>query len=187
MFDKFFDYVTKNRRFSIEDVTGYCIIDVSQWVIVENVLKDVLFAPMGNTIRLINNNGTLDIFKGELINCSIMKESQLGLELSGEKKITKSLSTISNELLDSKEIKGELKKILETPRPICSGPNEQKLIVYNPTLTDTVVDLLTNYSICIKRLLQFLRSRCDMDEGEYNELYHLRDHPYITSAKGLGG
>ena len=109
-----------------------------------------------------------------IINCSLLPQSQIGQFLK------KDCTNISNALYKQKidKIKKEHLEILQRSYKICDGPNRNLLTVKNPILTKGIIEKFRENEvldfICIKRLLQFLRSKTEMDdEGDYNELMHL--------------
>ena len=72
----------------------------------------------------------------------------------------------------------DILKVLKGKSPVCetSKESEERLIVRNPYLSvhqASEINKISGDKICFSMLIQFLRRHVPMDEGPYNELYHL--------------
>ena len=126
------------------------------------------------------------------LNCSFLQSSdlclQIGEKLLGEtfnEKLSFFLHTEHHMNVDSLESKLNLKKetakkifsCLQESHKLCAKEDTTTLVVKNPYLTKAMAEELNvdHHYVCIEKLLQFLRMRLPMDEGPYNELYHLNN------------
>ena len=72
----------------------------------------------------------------------------------------------------------DILKVLKGKSPVCetSKESEERLIVRNLYLSvhqASEINKISGDKICFSMLIQFLRRHVPMDEGPYNELYHL--------------
>ena len=175
----------KPVSFTIKEVLQECIIESEDAdedtrmtdMQVENELKDILLKKN----KFLDASSSICLSNYHKLNCSILKNSELGEKIIATTK-KKHLSNASKLLLTSSDKKEkitnyDLCKALEEDYVVCKEDLDQ-FITKNPYLTISAVEQLkATKRVCIDRLLQFLRSRLSLDEGDYNELYHLSNCP----------
>ena len=126
-------------------------------------------------IEYVSSSGNNNFYQGVQLNCSILKNTPF-------KKFSKQCTNLDSILLEKDRIDKstlgnnknaeDLLKELQKPAVVCNAVNDNELQLSSPYLTKTHARKLKGF-ICLERLIQFLRMKCPLVEGEYNELYHL--------------
>ena len=195
--------------FSVEECYNHCCInkveDTIQRTKHVEILKKVLTEPT-KLVSDANNNCHNNYYKGHLLNLSSLKsEKTIGGKVLTKHKIRKdnfslllrecdafdevSITQFVSLNFPNKEMPIDIKgmiKLLKDERTLCKQHSKEKdkLEVCHPYLTNDHQKLLKDF-ICIPRLIQFLRMQCPLDEGEYNELYHLNNCDNLCNTKCL--
>ena len=178
----------KTITFTIEECLGWCSrkqfdqISAKEKEDFEKIICSSVNYVVGTENKMLQ-------FK---LNCSFLPSSdicmQIGEKLLGEtvnEKLSYLLHTEHSLNVDLLEKRLNLKKepakkilsCLQKSHKICVKDETATLVVKNPYLTEAITDKLKveHDYVCIEKLLQFLRMRLPMDEGPYNELYHLNN------------
>ena len=193
----------KEAPFSIEEIYSYCKKtrgDLSKPPVSEEDVKEILKTILCKEFCLQDGSGYTQLFKRVKLNSSILPNTVLGTKITKQLKSDISLENFSKLLASADNITDDmirekifdkqkdekqtaslkrLKNLLSEKVSVCRQ-EEGKFIVENPYITNTAVkDLMekTGNTICLNMLIQFLRSQTSLEEGDYNELYHLSNCP----------
>ena len=193
----------KEAPFTIEEVYRYCkktTDTLSRPPVSEEDVKAILKTILCKKFSLQDDSGHTQLFKGVKLNSSLLPNTVLGTKIMKQFKSDITLENLSKLLASEDNITDDmlrenvfhkqtdekqtaslkwLKNLLSEKMCVCRQ-EKGKLIVENPYITRMAVkDLMekTGNTICTNMLIQFLRSQKSLEEGDYNELYHLSNCP----------
>ena len=194
--------------FEIDECYDFCAINKHTSNRIEEIgkLKETLCKPDRYVLLPVNKN---NFYRQDKLNCSILKRTTLKQCQCTKTKCKRCLSfddILLNENYLDKNTLGKDKKNsynakvledvlreLQKDVNICTRLDTKHLSVLSPYLTQRQADALKGF-ICITRLVQFLRMHWHLDEGDYNELYHLSNckchsdgWTYIVGDRVLAG
>ena len=172
---------SKKESFTIENLRSHCKVEDSKYKNdeIDRELEKIICEKI-QYVDIMNQNQ----FYRKVLNCCMLKRTPLYVEKSKDAlaRLLRTKEKLSAE--DFSPFKSSLFTKLKEQTQVVWKNGDGNYELVSPYITKSQAERLKNIGICLQKLIQFLRMHCPLDEGEYNELYHLHNCEHACHTQG---